>query len=145
MLGYLLALDKLCDLQHVQVRRMIARVEAAEARWCKTRVLLAKAETRTAHGESCVVALEEELLEHADRHSKLLRGMYLVECAKRKERHPESADPPILEGIPLFPATSPHKRMYVSVTPTPPTSPQDEGTSDKDVLGDRAKPEEGDP
>jgi hypothetical protein len=68
-----------------------------------------------------------------------------VERAKRKERHPESADPPILEGIPLFPAAGPHKRMCESVPPTPPTSPLGEGTSDKDVLGDRAKPEEEDP
>jgi hypothetical protein len=29
MLGYLLALDELCDLQHDQVRRMTARAEAA--------------------------------------------------------------------------------------------------------------------
>jgi hypothetical protein len=145
MSGYLLALDELCDLQHDQVRRMTARAEAAEARWRKARVELAKAEARTAHVESRVVTLEEELLEQADRHSKLLRGVYLVECAKRKERHSESADPPILEGIPLFPAVGPHKRMCESVPPTPPTSPHDVGTSGKGVLGDRAKPEEEDP
>jgi hypothetical protein len=118
MLGYLLALDKLCDQQHVQVRCMTARAEAAEARWHKVRVELAKAEARAAHTEIHVVAFEEELLEQADHHSKLLRGVYLVEHAKRKEYHPESADPPILGGISLFPAASPHKRMCESV-PSP--------------------------
>jgi hypothetical protein len=77
MSGYLLALDELCDLQHDQVRRMTTRAEAAEARWCKVRVELAKA-------ESHVVAFEEELLEQAHRHSKLLKGVYLVERAKKK-------------------------------------------------------------
>jgi hypothetical protein len=71
--------------------------------------------------------------------------VYLVERAKRKERHPESADPPILEGIPLFLTASPHKRRCELVPPTPPIYPHDEGTSGKDVLGDRAKPEEEDP
>jgi hypothetical protein len=63
MSGYLLALDELCDLQHDQVRRMTARAEAAEARWCKARVELAKAEAHDAYAESRVVAFEEELLE----------------------------------------------------------------------------------
>jgi hypothetical protein len=145
MSGYLLALDEMCDLQHVQVRRMTARAEAAKARWCKARVELAKAKARATHTKSCVIALEEELLEQADHHSKLLRGVYLMERAKRKERYTKSADPPILEGIPLFSAAGPHKRMCESVPPTPPTSPHGEGTSDKDILGDHAKPEEEDP
>jgi hypothetical protein len=145
MLGYLLALDELCDLQHDQVRRMTTRVEAAEAHWLKARVELAKAEARAAHAKSHVIAFEEELLEQANRHSKLLRGVYLVEHAKRKERHSESADPPILEGILLFPAVDPHKRMCKSVPPTPSISPHDVGTSGKRVLGDRAKPKEEDP
>jgi hypothetical protein len=55
-------------------------------------------------------------LEQVDHHSKLLRDMYLVERAKRMERHPESADSPTLEGIPLFPAASPQKDVRVSVT-----------------------------
>jgi hypothetical protein len=84
-------------------------------------------------------------LEQADHHSKLLRGVYLVERAKRKEHHPESAGPPILEGIPLFSTASPHKRMCESVPPTLLTSPHAEGTSSKDVLGDHAKPKEEDP
>jgi uncharacterized coiled-coil protein SlyX len=63
MSGYLLALDELCDLQHDQVRRMTARAEATEARWCKARVELAKAEARIVHAECHVVAFEEELLE----------------------------------------------------------------------------------
>jgi hypothetical protein len=145
MSGYLLALDELCDLQHVQVRRMTAHAEAAEAHWRMARVELAKAEAHAAHTESCVIALEEELLEQADRHSKLLRGVYLVEHAKRKEHHPRSADPLILEGISLFPAGSPHKRMCESIPPTLLTCPHAEGTSGKDVLGDSAKPEEEDP
>jgi hypothetical protein len=145
MLGYLLALVEMFDLQHVQVRCMTACAEVAEAYWHKARVELAKPEARAAHAESHVIALEEELLEQVDCHSELLRGVYLVERAKRKERHPESADPPILEGIPLFLMASPHKRMCELVPPTPPISPHDEGTSGKDVLGDRAKPEEEDP
>jgi acyl-ACP thioesterase len=85
MSGYLLALDEMCDLQHVQVRCMTACAEAVEGRWCKARVELAKAEARAAHAESHVVALEEELLEQADRHNKLMRDVNLVEHAKRKE------------------------------------------------------------
>jgi hypothetical protein len=143
MSGYLLALDELCDLQNDQVRRMTAHVEATEACWRRARVELAKAEIRAANAESCVIAFEE-LLEQTDHHSKLLRGVYLVERAKRKERHSKSVDPPILEGILLFPSTDPHKRICESVPPTPPTSPHDVGTGDKDVQGDRAKPEEED-
>jgi hypothetical protein len=145
MSGYLLALDDMCERQYVQVRHMTAHAEVAEARWCKARVELAKVEAHAAHAESCVIALEEELLEQADHHSKLLRGVYLVERAKRKERHPESVDPPILEGIPLSPVTRPPKRMCESVPPTPSTSPRDEGARGKEVLDDRAKPEEEDP
>jgi hypothetical protein len=145
MSGYLLALDKLCDLQHDQVRHMTVHAEAREAHWCKARVELAKAEARAAHVESHVIAFEAELLEQADHHSKLLRDMYLVEHAKSNERHSKSANPPILEGIPLFPTVSPHKRMCESVPPAPPTSPHDEGTRGKKVLGDRAKPKEEDP
>jgi hypothetical protein len=44
-------------LQHVHVRRMTARAEAAEARWHKARVELAKAEACTTHTECHVVAL----------------------------------------------------------------------------------------
>jgi hypothetical protein len=144
MLGYLLALDELCNLQDDQVRCMTARAEATEARWCKARVELAKVETRATHTESHVVAFEEELLEQADRHTKLLIVVYLVERAKRKEHHSESADPSILEGIPLFPTAGPHKRMCESVPPTPPISPHDVGTSGKEVLGDHAKLEKED-
>jgi hypothetical protein len=142
MSEYLLALDEMCDMQHVQVRRMTARAETTEAHWHKARVKLAKAKARAAHTKSHVIALEKELLEQADRHSKLHRGVYLVECAKRKECHPESADPPILEGILLFPTASPHKKMCESLPPTSLTSPHDVGTSGKEVLGDRAKPKE---
>jgi hypothetical protein len=71
--------------------------------------------------------------------------MYLVERAKRKESNSESANPPILEGILLFPMAGPHKMMCKSVPPAPPTSPHGEGTSNKEILGDCAKPEEEDP
>jgi hypothetical protein len=82
MSGYLLALDDMCEFQYVQVRRMTTRAEVAEAHWCKTQVELAKAEAHATHIESCVIALEEELLEQTNHHSKLLRGMYLGEHAK---------------------------------------------------------------
>jgi hypothetical protein len=124
---------------------MTACTEVAEARWRKARVELAKVEACAAHIKSRVIALEEELLEQADRHSKLLRGVYLVERAKRKEHHLEIFDSPILEGILLSPVASPPKRMCESVPPTPPTSPRDERTRGKEVLDDRAKPEEEDP
>jgi hypothetical protein len=52
------------------------------------RVELGKAEARIANAESHVIALEEELMEQADHHSKLLKDMYLVEHAKRKELYP---------------------------------------------------------
>jgi hypothetical protein len=145
MSGYLLALDDMCERQYVQVRHMTTRVEVAEARWHKARVELVKAKARAAHAESRVIALEEELLEQADHHGKFLRGVYHVERAKRKERHPKSVDPPILEGIPLSPVASTPKRMWESVPPPPPTTPRDEGTRDKEVLDDCAKPEEEDP
>jgi hypothetical protein len=90
MYGYLLALDDMCERQYVQVRRMTAHAEVTEARWRKARVELAKADVCATHAESRVIATEEELLEQGDRHSKLLRGVYLVEHAKRKEHHPES-------------------------------------------------------
>jgi hypothetical protein len=63
MLGYLLALVEMFDLQHVQVRCMTACAEVAEACWHKARVELAKPEAHAAHAESHVIALEEELLE----------------------------------------------------------------------------------
>jgi acyl-ACP thioesterase len=84
MSGYLLALDDMCDRQILQVKRLTARAESAKAHWCKSRVELAKAEAGAAHAESYVIALEEELMELADHHSKLLRGVYLVEHTKRK-------------------------------------------------------------
>jgi hypothetical protein len=127
------------------VKHLTARAEAAEAHWRKSRVELAKSEAHAAHVKSRVIGLEEELMEQADCHSKLLRGVYLVERAKRKEPHPENADPPILEGMPLFHVVGPHKRMCESVPPTPLTSPHDVGTVRMEDLGDHAKPEDEDP
>jgi hypothetical protein len=108
-------------------------------------VELAKTEARATHTESHVIALEEELMDQANHYNKLLRGVYLVEHAKRKERHPENANPPFLEGILLFNMASPHKRMCESVPPTPLTSPHDEGTSRKGDLGDCIKTKKEDP
>jgi hypothetical protein len=89
--------------------------------------------------------LEEELIEQADHHSKLLRGMFLVERAKRKELHPQNVKPPILEGIPLYQLSNPQKRICEPVPPTPPTSPCDEGSNRKESLCDHAEPVEEDP
>jgi hypothetical protein len=69
---------------------------------------------------------EENLREQADHHSQLLRGLYLVDRAKRKEHHPRTAaESPILEGIPLYPLSHPRKRICESVPPTPPASPRE--------------------
>jgi hypothetical protein len=126
------------------VKHLTARAEKP-LKPIESRVELAKVKAHAAHTESCAIAFEEELMEQANHHSKLLRGVYLVEHAKRKEPHPENADPPILKGIPLFHMASPHKRMYELVLPTPTTSPRDEGTSRKGDLGDCIKTEEEDP
>jgi hypothetical protein len=48
MLGYVLVVDELCDLQHVQVRCMVACAEAIEAHWRKARVEPAKDEAHAA-------------------------------------------------------------------------------------------------
>jgi hypothetical protein len=66
--------------------------------------------------------------------------MYLVEHAKRKELRLQNADPPILEGIPLYQLSNPQKRICEPVPPTPPTAPRDEGSHKKESLGDQAKP-----
>jgi hypothetical protein len=109
MAGYLLALDDMCNQQGLPVKILIARAEAAEARWRKAQVELGKAEACIANAESCAIALEEELIEQVDHHSKFLRGMFLVKRAKRKELHPQNVDPPILEGIPLYQLSNPQK------------------------------------
>jgi hypothetical protein len=74
---------------------------------------------------------EENLREQADRHSQLLRGVYLVDRAKRKGHHPgTAAESTILEGIPLYPLSQPRRRICEPVPPTPPASPRDPGNSD---------------
>jgi hypothetical protein len=142
--GYLLALDDMCNQQGLQVKSLIAHTEVAEACWLKARVELGKAEARIANAESRVIALEEKLIEQADHHSKLLRGMFLVERAKRKELHLQNAKPPILEGIPLYHLSNPQKRICEPVPPTPPISPHDEGSNRKESFGDHAEPVEED-
>jgi hypothetical protein len=142
MAGYLLALDDKCNQQGLQVKSLIACTKAAEACWHKAKVYLGKAEARIANAESRVIALKEELMEQANHHSKLLRSMYLVECAKRKELHLQNANSPILEGIPLYQLSNAQQRICEPVTPTSPTSPRDEGSNKKESLGDHAEPVE---
>ena len=124
MSAYLLSLDDLCDQLHQHVKDLIQRAERAESRWRKTKLALAQAEARVAEAESRLAAAEENLREQADHHSQLLRGVYLVDRVKRKERHPRTAaEPPILEGIPLYSLSQPRRRIGESVPPTPPASP----------------------
>ena len=126
MSAYLLSLDDLCDQLHQRVKDLIQRPERAESRWRKTKLALAQAEARAAEAESRLAAAEENLREQADRHSQLLRGVYLVDRVKRKERHPRTAtEPPILEGIPLCSLSQPRRRIGESVPPTPPASPRE--------------------
>ena len=96
MSAYLLSLDDLCDQLHQRVEDLILRAERAESRWRKTKLALAQAEARAVEAESRLAAAEENPREQADRHSQLLRGVYLVDRVKRKERHPRTAtEPPI--------------------------------------------------
>jgi len=138
MSGYLLSLDDLCDQLHQRVRDLIQRAEGAESRWRRAKLAVAQAEARAAEAESRLAVAEENLREQADRHSQLLRGVYLVDRAKRKERHPRTAaELPILEGIPLCSSSQPRRRICESVPPTPPASPRDPGNSDPEdrVIG----------
>src|SRR6185312_9665209 len=105
MSGYLLSLDDLCNQLHQRVRDLIQRAEGAESRWRRAKLAVAQAESRLA-------VAEENLREQADRHSQLLRGVYLVDRAKRKECQPRTTvEPPILEGIPLYPLSQPRRRI----------------------------------
>ena len=126
MFAYLLSLDDLCDQLHQPVKDLIQCAERAESCWRKTKLVLAQAEARAAEAESRLAAVEENLREQADRHSQLLWGLYLVDRVKHKERHPRTAaEPPIIEGIPLYSLSQPHRRIGESVPPTPPTSPRE--------------------
>jgi hypothetical protein len=51
---------------------MAGHAELIECRWRKSRVELARYETHTVHAESRVMAMEDELLDQADRNSRLL-------------------------------------------------------------------------
>jgi len=113
------------------VKDLIQCAERTESCWHKTKLALAQAEARAAEAKSRLAVAEENLREQANRHSQLLGGVYLVDHAKRKERHPRTAaEPPILEGIPLYPLSQPRRRIGESVSPTPPASPRDLGNSD---------------
>jgi hypothetical protein len=122
--SYLFALDDLCDQQLRRVRGLIKRAEKAESRWRKTQVKLAKAEARAAQAESRVIVLEEDLRRQSDKHSQILRGVLLVERARRMEDVPGPEDE-LLEGIPLYRAGG----VVDPVAPTPPSSPRDPGPS----------------
>jgi hypothetical protein len=126
MSGYLLALDDLCDQLGQRVRSLIKRAEEAETRWRKAWVVLAKAEAQAANTESRDVLAEEDIREEADRHSQLLRGVYLVDRAKRKNRTGNGDESPILEGVPMYHLASPRRRICEPVPPTPPTSPRED-------------------
>ena len=142
MSGYLLSLDDLCDQLHQRVRGLIQRAEGAESRWRGAKLAVAQAEARAAEAESRLAVAEENLREQADYHSQLLRGVYLVDRAKHKERHPRTtAELPILEGIPLCSSSQPRKRICESVPPTPPVSPRDPGNSDPEdrVVGSSSR------
>jgi hypothetical protein len=131
MSGYLLSLDDLCDQLHQRVRDLIQRAERAESYWHRAKLALAQAEARATEAKSRFAAAEENLREQADHHSQLLRGVYLVDHAKRKERHPRTgAEPPILEGILLYSLSQPRRRIGESVPPTPSASPRE--AKDKD-------------
>jgi hypothetical protein len=134
MTGYLLSLDDLCDQLHKRVMDHIQRAEKAETRWHKAKLALAQAEARVAEAESHLAVAEEDLREQADRHRQLLRCVYLVDCAKRKERQPRTtAESPPLEAVPLYPLFHPHRRICESVPPTPLASPREaEGRDPKD-------------
>jgi hypothetical protein len=148
MSGYLLSLDDLCDRLHQRVRDLVKRAEGAESRWHKAKLALAQVEARAAKAESRLAVAEENLREQADHHSQLLRGVYLVDRAKRKGHHPRTAaESPILEGIPLYPLSQPRRRICESVPPTPPVSPRDPGNSDPEdrVVGSSTRVVPADP
>jgi hypothetical protein len=90
------------------------------------------------------VALEDELLEQANRHSKPLQGMCLLEHDNRREHHPKNADPPIFDGIPLYCTTGPYFRACESMPPSPPPSPCGKGTRTQNIFVDRIKPKDED-
>jgi hypothetical protein len=73
---------------------------------------------------------EEGLREQADRHSQLLRGVYLIDRAKRKNRSGNGDESPILEGVPMYHHASPRRRICEPVPPTPPTSPREDKTDE---------------
>src|SRR6185312_595603 len=109
---YLLSLDDLCDQLHQRVRDLIHRAEGVKSRWHRAKLAVAQAEPQAAEAESRLAVAEENLKEQADRHSQLLRGVYLVDHVKRKECQPRTTvEPPILEGIPLYPLSQPRRRI----------------------------------
>jgi hypothetical protein len=130
------------------VRNLIQRAEGAESCWHKAKLALAQAEARAAEAKSRLAVAEENLREQADHHSQILRGVYLVDHAKRKGHHSRTAaESPILEGIPLYPLSQPRRRICESVPPTPPASPRDPGNSDPEdrVVGSSTRVVPADP
>jgi hypothetical protein len=72
MASYLLALDNMCDQQCAQARSMTGHTELNKRLWRKSLVELVKYEACAFHAESRVMALEDELLDQADRNSRFL-------------------------------------------------------------------------
>jgi hypothetical protein len=91
------------------------------------------------------MALEDELSTQANRNSRLLRGMCLLEHAYRREQHTGSANPPIPDGFSLPRTTVPPFKTSESVPLAPPRTPCGEGMDNQDMFIDGARTEDGDP
>jgi hypothetical protein len=91
------------------------------------------------------MALEDELLEQADRNSRLLRGVCLLEHGYRREHHTGSTNPPILEGFCSPRTVVPPFRMSEPMPLAPPPTPWGEGTDNQDMFVDCVRPEDRDP
>ena len=107
MSGYLLALDELCDTLNKHVKSLVKDVEASEANWIKAVRAHVQVVEQAATAKSRATLAEMDLKEQSDCHSQLLRGVYLVDRAKHKERyHWAAAEPLVLEGTPLYQSVS---------------------------------------
>jgi hypothetical protein len=124
---------------------MTVHGELSERRWRKSRVELAKYEAHAVHVKSRVMALEDELSDQADRNSRLLRGVCLLEHAYRSEHNTGSGNPSILDGFSLPRMTIPPFRISEFVPPGPPSTPCGEGTDNQDMFVDGARLEDRDP
>ena len=130
MSGYLLALDELCDMLNKRVKSLVKDIEASEVNWIKAVRAHVQTVERAATAENRATLAEMDLKEQSDGHSQHLRGVYLVDRAKRKGRyHWVAAKPLVLEGTPLYQLSKP-RRTGEPYLPTPPTSPREAGDED---------------